>query len=110
MKLGLLIGLTAYWLISLGLFTIGGSPLSNDYSLDNVESGFNTSTLNPSEVDTGGFFSTGVSFTRIFSFSSFGVSGNPNDPEFFILLLALWQTFILLITIVGLILSAVWNG
>jgi len=117
MKLGLLIALAFYWLISFSFFAVGGSAFgtSNDYGIDsnfsisNVDTELNASSLSEGDLDAGGLFSVGVSFSRWLSFTTFGISADENSPSWFLLIFNLWQIAIILLS-VAFIISSIWNG
>ena len=117
MKIGLLIALAFYWLISFAFFSVSGSAfgVSNDYgiesnfSISDVENGINATSLSEEDLDAGGFFSVGISFSRFLSFSTFGISADSSSPSWFLLIFSLWQIAIIILS-VAFVISSVWNG
>ena len=95
-----------YGVLSL-LFTMGASVLNNEGYTSNIN--LNDTELTNNEIDNGGLFSTGISFSRFFLFVGFGI-GLPGDtPAFFSIIFLLWQTMITVLFI-GFIISSMWNG
>lgn len=95
-----------YGLISFS-FLMSDGALSDSGA--NTTVSFNTSGIASSEVDTGGFFGTGVSFVRFFTLVTFGY-GLPSDtPTFMSTFFVLWQTLVTVFS-VGFIISSIWNG
>jgi len=97
--------LTYYSLISL-FFISAGSSITEGY---NVTIDLNDSELQDEEVDTGGLFGTGVSFSRFFAFVGFGVGLPEDTPSWFNAMFIIWESMMLIFTI-GFIISSIWNG
>mgnify|MGYP001199787202 CR=1 FL=1 len=101
--LGLL--LIYYFLIGtiiLAVSSLVTTDASSNFSLNNTQ-------INAPETDTGGLFSSGVSFSRFFTLILFGF-GLPSDtPSIFVVIMVLIQTSITVFT-VGFIISSIWNG
>jgi len=77
-----------------------------DYNV-NVE--LNSSSLVTEEVDSGGLFSSGISFSRFTSLVTLGVGLPVDTPDWFTNLFMMWQIAFLIITI-GWFISSIWNG
>ena len=69
----------------------------------------NSTELSDDEIDTGGVFGTGVSFSRFLGFTAFGLGLPDETPTWFALLFATWQTAIFIFT-VGFIIDSIWSG
>lgn len=69
----------------------------------------NDSALSDPEIEQGGFFTVGVSFTRFLGLVAFGVGLGDDTPSSFKLMFALWQTIITILSVMWFI-SAIWNG
>lgn len=69
----------------------------------------NDSALSSEEIDTGGLFGTGVSFSRFFLFIGLGVGLPADTPSWFSTIFTLWQTC-LTIFVIAFIISSIWNG
>jgi len=109
MNLKILLILLIYYVI-LSLTFVLGSDIFNEASGYNItDSPLNSSDLTGSEIDQGGLFGTGVSFSRFFLFVTFGI-GLPSDtPQWFTILFFAWQTIITVLAI-GFIISSIWDG
>lgn len=108
MKLNILVIIIVYYAL-IGLFFTAAASDDinvNDYS-SNVN--LNDSELTDSEIDTGGVFSSGVSFLRFTGFLLFGITIGIDAPAWFAVMFALWQTSFTLFTI-GFIISSAWDG
>lgn len=90
----------------LSLFYITGAS-----SLEGVSSNINLNDTDVStgELDTGGLFSTGVSFKRFVGFVGFGLGLGGDTPLWFKIIFATWQTIVSIMAL-GFIISSIWNG
>ena len=95
-----------YAFISIFFIAVSSHPDTSNY---NVSINLNDSQITDSEIDTGGIFNTGISFTRFTTLILFGVGLPEDTPTFFSVSFAIWQTMMLIFTI-GFIISAIWNG
>lgn len=107
MNLKILFMILIYYGILSLVFTLGGSTLSN--AGYNTTISLNDSEMTSNEIDTGGLFGTGVSFTRFLGFLLFGVGLPEDTPSFFNVIFILWQTLVTIFTI-GFIISSIWDG
>jgi len=87
------------------MFAFGATEFT-DYSLNAT---LNDSGLSADEVDSGGFFTIGVSVGRFFQWVLFGVGLPLDTPLWFMLMFGTWQTLFTIFT-VGFIISSIWNG
>ena len=101
----LFILLVYYSLISI-FFISADSIITDDYNTTIV---LNDSELQDEEIDLGGLFGTGVSFSRFFGFVGFGIGLPEDTPSWFNGIFIIWQSMISIFTI-GFIISSVWNG
>jgi len=108
MNLKILFMILVYYSI-LGLaFASAGSVFTSERGF-NYSNPLNDSSMTDEEVDTGGLFGTGITFTRWLKLVFTGI-GLPDDtPSFFTLLFASWQILILILSI-GFIIASIWNG
>lgn len=108
MNLKILFMILTYWVLFILVFgTVGGDILiSEGYSLT---ASFNESGLTDPEIDRGGLFNTGVSFTRWLGFMAFGIGLPDTIPVYVSIPIMLWQTMFTIFTI-GFIVSSIWNG
>lgn len=96
-----------YTIISLFyIFAIADSSYYNPTVWTNSVS-LNSSNLSSGEVDSGGFFTTGISILRFLMFV--GVGFGIDAPTWFQIIFSAW-TIILNILAVGFVISSVWNG
>lgn len=111
MKIWLGFILLVYWIFWILFLTTSGTPFLSQGYTTTAENKINNTAINPSETDTGGLFGTGVSFGRFIAFGTFGVGipESANVPDFFALIIAVWQTMVTFITVMWII-SAIWNG
>jgi len=108
MNLKILFMIVLYYTVIGLIFGLGGAVFSEDIGY-NYTNPLNSSEVASSEVDTGGLFGTGISFTRWLGLVTVGI-GLPDDtPSWFSVMFSAWQTLILILTI-GFIISAIWNG
>lgn len=108
MNLKILFGLCVYWIFWIIFLTSDMSPLYEEaYITDSID--LNVTALSDSEQDTGGLFSSGVSFGRFAKFTVFGIGLPSNYPSWLKYLFGLWQTILTLLTI-GFFLDALWSG
>lgn len=108
MNLKILFGIVIYWSIWIIFLTSDMSPLYEE-NFDSSSIDLNMTALSPDEQDTGGFFSTGISFSRFVKFSFFGVGLPVDYPVWIKYLFGVWQTIITLFTI-GFIVDSIWSG
>lgn len=108
MKIGLLGGIVVYYLIiSLGYFAMS-QQFPNFSAQTNIS--FNQTTgLNEDDIDKGGLFGSGVSFTRYIGFVTLGF-GLPDDvPNYVRIGMTSWAILID-IFVIGFIISSIWDG
>ena len=106
LKIGFLIFLY-YSIISL-LFLAGGTVFTEVNGYNNTIE-INDTALGSEEVDTGGLFGIGVSFTRFVGLVGFGV-GLPGDtPDWFQVIFIVWQSLVTVLSIMFFI-SSIWDG
>jgi len=108
MNLKILFLIIVYYTIISLVFGLGGALFSEstDYNYTNP---LNSSDVSSGEIDTGGLFGTGISFSRWLGLVTVGI-GLPDDtPNWFEIMFVAWQTLILILTI-GFIISSIWNG
>ena len=80
-----------------------------------ADAGFNTtinlndSELSSDELDEGGLFSTGISFTRFATLITFGIGLPESTPAWFKTIFFIWQTLITIFA-VGFVISSIWDG
>lgn len=109
MNLKVLFVLLMYWsLMGLVLYSVF-SVSFNDAGYVLTDGGLNDTDLSTPETDTGGLFTTGVSFGRFFTLMLFGVGLPGSTPVWFVVLFSAWQTLVTILT-AGFIISAIWNG
>lgn len=98
--------LTYYSMLSL-FFLMGASfGLYDDYD---VNVNLNSSGISSDEIDQGGLFGSGISFSRFAGMISFGV-GLPDDtPNWFNVIFIFWQTIVTILAL-GFVISSIWNG
>jgi len=106
LKFGFLI-ILYYGMLSLFILT-SGTALTSQPGFDyNIE--LNDSSLSDSETDTGGVFSSGLSFSRWFLLVGFGV-GLPDDTASgFKIFYFVWTIIINLLVIMWII-NSIWSG
>jgi len=106
MKIGLLMAIITYYLIiSIGfIFAYEYKP---DIS-QNVTGTLNNTDFNGDDLDRGGLWSVGVSFSRYVGFVTIGV-GLGDIPFYLQVLYSAWSIFMLVISI-GFVISSVWDG
>lgn len=90
----------------LSLVIIMGGSVFSGYS-SNIE--LNESALSSGEIDQGGLFGTGVSFSRFFTLITFGIGLPLDTPSWFLLMFGMWQTIVTIFS-VGFIISSIWDG
>lgn len=75
----------------------------------NVNIDLNSTDITSDEVDRGGLFGTGISFSRFAGMITLGV-GLPDDtPAWFNTIFIFWQSIITILTL-GFVISSIWNG
>jgi len=105
MNLKILFMILIYYSVLSLVFIMGGSAF-NEYT-HNIE--LNNSELADTEIDKGGFFNSGISFSRYFGLITIGIGLPASTPQWFSIFFMFWQT-IVTILVVTLIISAMWNG
>ena len=109
MNLKILFMILMYYSIFSLFFLVGGSTLVDDGYNNTISTGINSTDISDDELDAGGFFSSGVSFTRFLGLVTIGI-GLPDDtPTWFNLFFFAWQTIITILS-VGFIISSIWDG
>lgn len=104
----ILIMILFYYGIFSALFLLGNAEnVLTDFDSSKIK--LNDSNIQNSEIDKGGLFGTGVSFGRYIGFVFFGIGLPPDTANFFIILFAIWQSIITIISIT-LVITAIWNG
>lgn len=99
-------GLLTYYLLVAGFFYFASPWISDSYS---TTVDLNNSAMNPNEIDTGGVFGTGVSFTRFAGFVAFGIGLPDSTPNTFRYVFALIMSSVTIFTI-GFVVASIWNG
>ena len=106
MNLKVLFMLLIYYSLISIFFLTAGSEILQGY---NTTIALNTSEMQSEELDTGGLFGTGISFSRFAGMVGFGI-GLPDDtPDWFSAIFIIWQSMLLIFT-VGFVISSIWNG
>jgi hypothetical protein len=110
MKIVVLVFLLLYYFCigALALGTVGGvNPLeAQGY---NITIELNDSEMQDDEIDTGGIFSTGVSFARFIGMVLFGYGIFPDAPMIISTIFALIQSCLTVFT-VAFVMSMFWDG
>jgi len=95
-----------YGIISL-LFLMSGGILEDNNYTNTIN--LNDSDITAEEIDSGGFFSTGVSIVRFAGFVSFGIGLPEDTPSWFSIPFIIWQTLVTILTI-AFVISSIWDG
>jgi len=103
----ILLVLILYYVFIILMFSVQGSILSDAGYNTTVE--LNNSELSSGEIDSGGFFSTGVSFARFFGFVVFGV-GLPSDTPIWISTIWIIIASGISVFTVGFLFDSIWGG
>lgn len=93
-----------YSFISL-IFIFGSSYMSGFSTTINM----NDTSLNSGDIDKGGFFTTGVSFTRYLAFIGFGIGLSADTPSWFQIVYSAFAVA-MNIFLIAWIVSSVWDG
>lgn len=108
MNLRILFGIIVYWAVWIIFLTSDMSPLyEEDYNTGTIN--LNVTSLSEDEQDTGGLFSSGVSFGRFATFTLFGIGLPANYPIWIVYFFGIWQSIITIFTI-GFFLDSLWSG
>lgn len=97
-----------YWSVFIAIFAVGGATVLTDAGYS-VDAPLNDSTYGVDETDTGGLFSTGVSFGRFIGFALFGIGLPSSTPTWMAILISIWQTLWTIFT-AGFLISSIWDG
>jgi len=106
MNLKILFVILVYYSVLSATFVLGGDAMFNDYD---VNISLNDSELSSSEIDEGGAFTGGISFSRFFTLVTFGIGLPDSTPSWFTFLFALFQSLITILSI-GFIIDSIWSG
>ena len=106
MNLKVLFLIICYYAVISIFLSFGLSYTDDDYTYSNP---LNDSSISNDEIDTGGLFGTGVSFTRFTGLITVGVGLPGNTPIGFKSIFVLWQSLVTILTI-GFIISSIWDG
>lgn len=90
-------------------FLFGAAVFSPDEYTYSGTAALNSTELSSSEIDTGGLFNTGVSFSRFAAFIGLGIGLPATTPTWFIVMFSFWQIMFNTL-IVGWVISSIWNG
>ena len=82
-------------------------PFDTEGASTNID--LNDSSLGLNETSTGGIFSNGISFTRWFTLTTFGVGLPSNTPTWMVTIFIAWQSLITIMAL-GFVVSSIWNG
>ena len=96
-----------YSLMSIFLIFASNNGVFTDIEYDTDL--INDSDISPDEIDTGGLFGTGISFSRFSSLLAFGVGLPEDTPSWMVTMFGFWQSGFLLFSI-GWLISSIWNG
>lgn len=94
-----------YAVLSL-VFSFGSDVFADGGITSNIS--LNDSDISSPEVDTGGLFTTGVSFVRFLGLLTLGI-GLGDVPSWFAVIFFLWQTMVTILSI-GWFIASIWNG
>jgi len=108
MNLKVLFLIIVYYTIISLVFAMGGNIFSESTEYE-YENPLNSSDVSSGEIDTGGLFGTGISFTRWLGLVTVGIGLPEDTPNWFEIIFASWQILVLILTI-GFIISSIWNG
>lgn len=108
MNLKILFFILIYY-ASISIFFLSIANISGAYYDGNYTVNLNDSGLTDSEIDTGGLFGTGVSFSRFALFISFGLGLPSSAPFWFAILWVTWET-IFTIFVIGWFINSIWSG
>lgn len=109
MKIIIGFGIILYYTCWTALFIFNPQLFSEDTGYTNTID-LNETALDPtSELDKGGFFTQGVSFTRFFGIILFGIGLPSTVPTGLIIAVFLWQTVMTILSLLW-IFSAIWDG
>lgn len=107
MNLKILFMILGYYTMIGLFFALAGNSITDTGT--NYTNPLNESSLTNEEVDTGGIFGTGISFSRWFALVTIGI-GLPDDtPDWVSIFFNTWQILFLLFSI-GFIIASIWNG
>ncbi len=106
MNLKVLFMLLIYYSLISVFFLMADSSVIEGY---NTTIELNTSDLQSEEVDLGGLFGSGISFSRFFAFVGFGVGLPEDTPTWFSGIFIIWQS-LMTVMAVAFIISSIWNG
>lgn len=107
MNLKVLAILLIYYATVSAFFIFAGDVLSSEGY--NVNASLNSSQLSGDEIDTGGLFGSGISFSRFAAIVTFGIGLPGSIPIWFAVMFAIWQTALTVFT-VGFVISSIWDG
>lgn len=104
-----ILGILIIYYLLCGLIILAISLVVGTTASQNMTGVFNGTGIQPPETDTGGLFSSGISFGRFFSLLFVGI-GLPDDtPTIFMAVFAIFQSAVTFFTI-ALIIDAIWSG
>lgn len=108
MNLKILFMILMYYSV-LSIFFLFAGAETHMFDDTNFTNPLNDSDLQAEETDTGGLFSTGISFGRYFVFIATGFGLPDGTPSWFQLIFSTWNIAFAVFT-VGFILASIWNG
>jgi hypothetical protein len=108
MNLKILFLILVYYTVIGLVFGLGGEVFSGNTGY-NYTNPLNSTEIQAGEVDTGGLFGTGISFSRWLSLVFTGIGLPKDTPYWFAFIFASWQVIVLILS-VGFIISSIWNG
>lgn len=107
MNLKILFLIILYWVIWGMVFVVGSRyTLDKGYSYN---ADLNSSGLSSGEVDRGGLFNMGVSFSRYYPLILFGIGLPSTTPTWFVTIFAFWQILFNIFS-AGFVISSIWDG
>ena len=109
MNLKILFAIISYYSIFSVIMLLGGGLFTSDLGYSGGITLNSTEALTDSEIDSGGFFDSGVDFGRFFMLISLGIGLPDTFPTWFSMIFMFWQIIITTLT-VGFVISSIWNG
>ena len=105
-------GLALYYTL-LSLIFLGLNGFADEFDQVEIDAtsniDINSSAVTSGEVDQGGFFTIGVSFSRFLNWTGFTVFLPGATPEWFVLIFGVFQTLFNIVAIMWII-NSVWAG
>lgn len=104
-----ILGLLLIYYIFCGIMIFAVSSLMTTDASQNMTQAFNDTALTSPETDTGGLFSSGISFLRFFGLITVGIGLSSETPTIIMVVFAIFQSAVTLFTI-ALVIDAIWHG